>query len=498
MAGLLTRFFGRTASEGAAFALGTAASPALGPAVQALANEAWQHYPDRPLAAATLAEGVASGQVDRAWAETEAGNTGVNGDRFGRLVRIFDTGPGVAEAFSLWRRGSIDEAGFRRALKREGLEQEWVDALTDEKNVLLSPEQVALGIVRSLLDDPGFLPVDLATGGGTVPSYPVSGIDPVDEAGKSGTTRERLRVMVGEIGLPMSAQQAASALFRGIIRRPDYNRAILEGDTRPEWADPILEQAREIATASDYVTAHLKGWIDEAAMYAGTARHGMSEADTRLMFLRSGRPAAPGQMATAIARGVDGPDGSPMDEAQFLKGIRQSDIRPEWGGMLYGIRHTYPPLFQLTRLVTAGIIDADTAAKWATYDRYAPEVVTALHRAWTQPTAAPDDTHTGKAQVQLWTRTHNSYLAGEVDEATARGKLTQAGVTAAAVPQVLALWDHERELVRKQLTPAQIKKAYAKPVQNPATGQPWTLADATAALVARGYSLADAQTFLAE
>lgn len=60
------------------------------------------------------------------------------------------------------------------------------------------------------------------------------------------------------------------------------------------------------------------------------------------------------------------------------------------------------------------------------------------------------------------------------------------------------MWDVERELVRKQLTPAQLKKAYKGADTNPATGAPWTLDEAIARLVGMGYSHNDAVTFLEE
>jgi len=61
---------------------------------------------------------------------------------------------------------------------------------------------------------------------------------------------------------------------------------------------------------------------------------------------------------------------------------------------------------------------------------------------------------------------------------------------------VLTAWNHERDVERKQLTPTQVKKAYANAVTNPATGTPWTRDDALAALIGRGYSPNDANTFL--
>ncbi len=478
--------------------MGAAAVPALVPFSQDLINEAWSLHQSKPLLATLLAGGVSQGQVDRTWATNEAALNGISKDRFDRLVAIADTGPGVAEAFNLWRRDVIDEAGFRRAAKRAALEDEWIDALVKTKVERLTPAQIALGIVRSILDDAGLLVEKLDTGPGKVPRYPVSPIDVLKEAEAAGIDKERLRVMVGEIGLPMSPQQAASAYFRGLITLTDYNAAIAEGDIRPEWAAKILEQAEQIPSATDYIQAHLKGWIDAPAMYAGTAKHGMSKADTDLIYLRSGRPAAPGQMATAAARGIDGPDGSPMDKTQFLKGIKESDIRPEWGEMLWDSRFLYPPLFQLTRLVQADAITPETAREWAIKDRYPPEVVNALFKYWNQPTAAKGDTHLAKAQTQLWSTLHRSFLAGDTDEATVTAKLPQAGVSAGVVSDVLALWNHEREVIRQRMSASQVKKAWVKTVTNTVTGAPWTREDALAELLSRGWSAQDANAFLDE
>lgn len=383
--GSLGRFFGRTVSEGAAFAAGVAVAPALEPVVQDVKNEAWSNHSSKPLdpdaAAAIVAEDVAQ----QPWGESEALLTGISKARFDRLLGEALNAPGIGMLFEARRRNVITAAQFAHGLRKAKLENLWDAPLTSLLSARLSPQAVALGIVRSVITDPGLMVRDLDTSGGVVPAYPVSPIDPIAEAAAAGVDKERLRVMVGSIGLPMSVQQAASALFRNIIQRPDFNRAVVEGDTRPEWGDAILEQARQIPSVSDYVNARIRGWITDDEMYAGTAKHGMSQEDTHLLYLRTGRPAAPGQMATAAARGIVGPDGVPMDRTQFLKGIAESDIRPEWGEMLWESRFLYPPLFQLTRLVQAGAISAEVAAEWATKDRYPPEVVDALKSYWAAP-----------------------------------------------------------------------------------------------------------------
>jgi len=302
---------------------------------------------------------------------------------------------------------------------------------------------------------------------------------------------------------------------------------------RNEWADAIFETAREIASAHDYIQAHLRGWITQQEMYDGTARHGMSPADTDLLYLRAGRPAAPGQMATAVARGVDGPDGKPMDHAQFLKGIRESDIRPEWAEMLWGIRFAYPPLFQLTRLVDAGAIDTATAVDWAQKDRYAPEVVAALEAFWSKGkgTTAKGLTATDlateyeagllssteyqagleeigykpadaarKVQIseakrlrdarrQLVQRSHTRYTGWHIDKPTALQGLAAAGIGQPEADELLTFWDAERQINVHTLTEAQVVRATRK------AGMDQTTAEER--LLELGLSQADIATRLA-
>jgi hypothetical protein len=456
------------------YALGTAAGPSLEPFVQDLANEGWaisQSMPlDAEVAAAVAAEDVDS--YDRM--ATEATLTGFNGDRFKDLYGETLNAPGLGELFEAWRRNLIDDATFTHGLRKAKLEPRWDAPLLALKERLLGLEQLANARQQ------GFIDVDRQHA----------------EAALQGQDAERADIAFELSGLPLGVETMQFAANRGLADRPTFDQAIREGHTKTKYTDLAWALRQPVLSAATYRTLHLKGWISVDEMNAGGALHGYTPEQMNLLYLEAGRPAAPAQMATAAARGIDGPDGRPMDEAQFLKGIRESDIRPEWGPMLWESRFLYPPLFQLSRLVTAGAISADLAAEWARKDRYPPEVVDALHAYWSQGTATKADTHLGKAQTQLWTTLHRSYLSGESSEAEVGAALPRAGVAAASVPDVLATWDEERTIIRKQLSPAQVKKAYAEQVLNPETGAAWTKDEATAALVARGYSTADATTFL--
>jgi hypothetical protein len=507
------RFFGNTIGEAAAFAMGTVTGPALGPLVQDIVNEARAAHRVYPIGILDAAQLVAEGLYDEAHGDEVAAAHGIGAAPFADLVRLAEVAPGVPLALTLWRRGAITEAQVEHALEKAKIEPQYREPLKSLFTERLDPSVVALAIVRGIMDDPGYLPVGPPSGSGKVEPFPRSKLDTLKELAASGFDRERGFVQTAISGRPMGPESAASAVFREIIEKVDYQRAISEGDVRNEWAEAIFETARQIATVSTYVEAHLKGWISEAEMNAGAARHGMSAADTHLMFLAAGRPAAPQQMATAIARGVDGPDGKPMDKAQFVKGIQESNIRPEWAEMLYGIRHAYPPLFQINRLVQAHAITPAVAVEWAIKDRYAPEVVTALQAYWgagtvaaakeltksellteydglyiteaelltalqalgLSPEAAQMEAHlvdarrVKAARDKVVKAVHDQYVGHAIQRAEAEAYLVDDGFPAEAIGKLLTEWDHELAVSRKSLTPTQIVRAYRRSVLDRAT-----------------------------
>lgn len=408
--GVIGRFFGNAAGETAAFAAGAAITPTLRPVLQALENETWAAYPVVPPEAVLLAEGLAQGQVTKAKAYKWAAETGIGTEAMDALVNIANTGPGMGQAFNLWRRDKIDEPAFRRALKRLGLEQEWIDALVKVKTEPLDPADLARAIHKSIIPDPGLLAVPQPAGEGRVKAYPVYPVDALAEAEAAGFDKEHLGVLVGLQGNPMGAHEAAQAVFRNVLDPVDYDRAIAEGNTRNEWGPAIFEQSRQIPSPTNYIEGFVRDWISKDEMRAGAARHGMTQADADFLFLIHGRPLSWHQVFIGLARGgiYDGPT-TDIDPA-FLKALRESNIRPEWYHLAWAQRYSYPAAFVLRKLATDGDITEAETVQILLYEGWEPTLAAKVAHKWS--TTPPTIGARGKlSAAEIRTARHRGHMS---------------------------------------------------------------------------------------
>jgi hypothetical protein len=487
--GIVGKLFGNAVSSAVGFGAGVALGPVLGPAVREIANSVNSRYSFVFPEPGTLALGVAQGQVDAGDARRWASYHGVGDAAFAALVSIANTGPGVPVAFDLWRRGKIDEAGFRRAAKRGGLEREWVDALVQVKLSVLDPADLARGIHRGLIPDPDLLQGTLPSGEGNVSAYPVYNVDALAEALAAGLDKDHLGVLVGLQGNPMGAHEAAQAYFRAILTNDDYLRAIAEGNTRNEWADAIREQSRQIPTAREFLENALRGYRTLAEALAGAARHGMSEDDATMIYQNQGRPMNVRQITQALARGgVFRPEPGEIHDP-YDASIVEGNLKPAYYDLAKALRYTLPSAFTMRQLTASGVwseaktaerlkwagwfpADADEAAKaWATAKAGSAKEATAAdllalydgEKATLAETLAaleqlgyPADEAQAKIDVLAARRVssarnaaiadlHTSFKKGELlaDAVTvALGKLVQ---DADAVPLIVAAWQAYRD-----------------------------------------------------
>jgi hypothetical protein len=486
--------------------VGAAASAALNPAFEVPKQEAWARNAQRLVGVGTVAELVARGGVilggsdgsDSGSGYAEARRQGYAASRLDRLVWLAQRMPDYGTLKALANRGLLADGQVPEALNRHAFPADWHKPLTDLFSEILSPGELAAAIHRGLVPNPDILLGEQPSGPRNVASYPVQPIDPVQEALGSGFNKERLAVLVGLQGLPMGTHEAAEAYFRGIITHGDYIAAFNESNSRNEWAEAVLDYTRQIPTARDFFENALRGYHDLGWAQQQAQRHGMDEADSLVIYQNQGRPMAVRQITQALARGGRfKPEPGEITDP-FEASIVEGNLKPGYYDLAKAMRYTYSVPFWWRTLVSAKVLTPAEAEQLLLNLGNPPDLAKKItdHFAGDAGATAKADPAVASEQTRLRTATHKSYLAGEITKTIARNTLGAAGVAAGSITSILGLWDAERALIRQQLTPANIKRAFNKGGKNNATGKAWTRDEALAALIDLGYAPLAANDYL--
>jgi hypothetical protein len=477
-------------AEALAFAAGFAAARALEPAAVEISQEAFNAAPTRRLPPEIAAEAAAENYATLDTMQAEAQYSGYDASRFAYLYDVTVTGPGMGELLTMLRRGTINTGNFEHGLGKAKLEPMWTTPLEDLANLYIGLGDIALGIVRGIFPAPSYVPVPPPTGGLTVPRFPQVDIDPEALAAKLGYSAEMLQAMVGRSGLSLAPGLAAQAYFRNLINENDYTLAIAEGDLRTEWAATMLGASREILTASQYAELQLRGFSTAAERQANTAKHGMSTADSDLLYNVLGRAPSVHAITTGLARGGTYNGATSGIPEVYLSAMQRGNIRPEYYSIEYANRYTIPSYFVLRAILQSGAITEAEGEQYFLYLGWPPDLASAVAAAYATPASGSTASPVTSEHTRLKSATHKAYVNSLISSAQATTALEAAGVTAADAGSIITVWNAEKALIRASLSPAQIKKAY--------TEQTFTLAEAQQRLEERGYSAADATTLLNE
>lgn len=477
--------------------VGAAASAAIEPAVEIPKQEAWDRNRNKILAASLMAALVAQGAIELSTGENSAHREGYDDDKFKHLVYLAQTAAGASEALELWRKGFIDADLYRHALTKAARDPRYVFTGDSYRlKELVGLGDIGYAVVRGILPTPSWVPVAPPASGDKVPRFPQVQLDPVRLAEQLGFDEDMLRIIVGRSGLSMAPIMAANARFRNIIGPNDYLLAIAEGDLRTEWAEAVLETARQIPTGGQMVEAQLRGMYGRADRLAQTARHGYTDADSDLLYYITGRGISPHAVTTGLARGGKFPGSYDNVPEPWKSAIERANTVEAFAELAYANRYSYPSGFQIkSEAAEIGytdtkqiLLEVGWSPKWADF----------FAQKWsggktTAPTVSPA---VKTEQTRLKTAAHRSYVGSMVDSAAATSALEAAGIAAADVTEILRLWDAERALIRATLSPADIRKGYQKADVNAATGVPWTRDEALAALLDRGWAMDTANQYL--
>jgi len=532
LAGTAERYTG----QALAFGLGLALANVLEPTAVDLRQQAWVKTGGgiKAVEAVICSQGVATGKIDAGDAAQWALEQGFGSSQFAAMVAVAKNGPPLGLAFAAWRRGELGDAEFETALDRAGLEEEWRDAVKALKENYLEPAEIAKAIHRGIMAGDGLLVVEPPTEPGNVPAVPPSSLDPVKEAAASGIDSERLRIMVGNAGLPPGVVFMLQMVNRGLIEPQDFLRGVGESNLRNEWGATMLEMKRRLLTPHDYVEARLRAWIDTAAMHAGAGLSGMTADDADILLKTTGRPLSWRQTWIAEQRG--GSYDGPVDALTpaFLKSLEESNIRPEWYNLAWHLRFSYPSAFVIRSMAQAGELTQAETEQILLFSGWEPTLAKLASERWAGTGAAGgkgatvseleteyeagymteaqfrqslsalgytdaaadhivalgDARRSKRYRETAVAAIHKAYTGFRISDATAESELASVNVTGQPAADLLALWGKERLYTITELTAAQVKKAYTDTII--------TQPAATQSLEWLHYTAADAATYLEE
>src|SRR5262249_50702709 len=161
---------------------------------------------------------------------------------------------------------------------------------------------------------------------------------------------------------------------------------------------------------------HLRGYSKAADMLAGAARHGMTEADTNLLFQNAGRPLNIHQITTGLARGGKfNPEPGELTDP-FEASSHESNIKPSYYDLHIANRYTLPTAFEIRGLLQGGAItEAEGETLYLQIGR-PPDLAKKIATYFAGGTTGGTTPLADKARTQFWNTVHRSYIAGETDE----------------------------------------------------------------------------------
>lgn len=477
------RPLGATGGAAIGFAVGHGVSPAIRPVIQDLANTAWELHQVRPLEPSIAAQLVAEGLWSADQGTAEAARSGVNPDRFAGLIEEARSGPTIEQAFAGVRRGLLGGAELTRAMRQAGVRPEWDELMRALVEVLPSVTDMVRFGVREVYDPAARSALDLDA------EFPPAF---AADAARVGLSRETAgNYWAAHWDLP-SYEQGVAMLHRGLISQAQFDGLLKALDYAPTWRDKLRGIALRVPPIADMIRFAVREVYDPAARAAldldadypdaftgQAALHGMSEEHARDYWASHWRLPSARQGYVMLWRGL-------ITEPQLDQLLKALDYPRVWRDRLAAIARIVPGRIDLKRMLRHGIKteqEVEAGYRRLGYDADDAAAMTAIAVAEVEA-GTTGDTYVSKARTSLFNRVHTEFVSRQLTRTEAEAGLAAAGVPGPQRGPVLTVWERESELIRTELTQAQIVKAHKKGLL--------TEAEALAELQERGMSASDA------
>lgn len=203
---------------------------------------------------------------------------GLNAGLIDAFLEYAQTIPDMATLFQLANRSYLDVQDLRYWLTRAGLPASLIDNIGNLRDVLLTPADAALGVLRS--------DITLQQG------YAV--------ANANGMSNDNFDVLLLNTGEPPGIEQLLEAFRRGFIDENTLKRGVLQSRVRDEWWPTVFNLRYEPLSTADAIQSSIQGYItkDQAKTYA--TQNGLNPADFDAAWLAAGEPLSRTEMTYLV------------------------------------------------------------------------------------------------------------------------------------------------------------------------------------------------------
>lgn len=189
-------------------------------------------------------------------------------------------------------------------------------------------------------------PADLATA--VLRSYMPEGEAAV-QARLQGFGAAEFAILVNLAGDAIGPQDAARALLRGLIpadgKGPgstSYQQAIAESRLHDKWGPVLRELSHVLLSPADAASAVVRNFLTSTAGRQVAGHQGVDTADFDTLVHLAGDAPAPGQLATALRRGLIASGGKGPASTSFEQGIAEGRLADKWTGVIRGLAQEWP------------------------------------------------------------------------------------------------------------------------------------------------------------
>lgn len=382
----------------------------------------------------------------------------------------------------------------------------------------LTPEQLAAGVVRQILD-----------GGNSESEAAKSGIGP----GRF----EQLQLLAAQppaLGLLLQAAQRSLGLVGpGMDAGVDLDAALADLGISSQYRPLVKAQLYQSPTADQVYLAWLQGQITEDEARSRIAATGLDPSWITSGYNAQGQAPTPNELLDLWNRGIIAESGTGPDSTSYDQGFLEGPWRNKWLEAFKALRLYIPPPRTTQAMLREGTITEAQATIWLNSYGVFGDTLAAFLDGTHKTTSVAQRTLTQAQVLDLYesklatkdealadlvalkysaqdatllleladlkaatastksaiTRLKNLYLAGTNTATQTRAALTALGLTDANVVNLVTTWNLEQSAQVRTLTAAEIAGAFFYNILTQPT--------ATARLVAMGYSSSDAEIVLA-